>query len=267
MQLIPRYLVKNRTIIISNEDASVPGFVTEYRPVYSRQIQVYKGISNVLEFLVLNADQKPVDITILTPKFQAFDESKSLVIQHTGEKVPSLKGLFKVVITENDLLNIKGQFLSYSIHLDDEEGPNIITYSDSHFGNNGTINISNEAYPGPKESKIATFPDIGAADGRGDDGFWYTSAVYADPGLNGNEALHTAVIYTNEYVGTITVQVTLDNQIEDTSSNNWTDIASISFDGTETEPASINFNGVFTYVRFKASDNPADKIIKILVRN
>ena len=52
MQLIPRYLVNNRTTIIANE----AGFVTEYRPVYSRQIKVYSNIDNVLEFRVLNAD-------------------------------------------------------------------------------------------------------------------------------------------------------------------------------------------------------------------
>ncbi len=58
MQLIPRYLVDNRTTLISNE----AGFITEYRKVYTRQLQVYKGIDNVLEFKILNAEQKPVDL-------------------------------------------------------------------------------------------------------------------------------------------------------------------------------------------------------------
>ena len=53
MQLIPRYLVSNRITIVVNET----GFVTEYRPVYNRQLQVYKGIDNKIEFRVLNADQ------------------------------------------------------------------------------------------------------------------------------------------------------------------------------------------------------------------
>ena len=60
MQLIPRYLVKNKTTIVTNDT----GFITEYRPVYTRQLQVYKGIDNVLEFKLLNADQKPVDLTM-----------------------------------------------------------------------------------------------------------------------------------------------------------------------------------------------------------
>ena len=44
MQLLPRYLCNNTTTVI----ADMAGFITEYRPVYSKQLQVYKGIDNVL---------------------------------------------------------------------------------------------------------------------------------------------------------------------------------------------------------------------------
>ena len=41
-----RYLVSNRIDVLANE----AGHITEYRPMYSRNLQVYKGIDNVLEF-------------------------------------------------------------------------------------------------------------------------------------------------------------------------------------------------------------------------
>ena len=44
MQLIPRYLVNNKTTLIAND----AGFITEYRTVYQRHIKVYRGIDNVL---------------------------------------------------------------------------------------------------------------------------------------------------------------------------------------------------------------------------
>ena len=44
MQLLSRYLVDNTTTLV----ADVAGFITEYRPVYNREIQVYKGIDNAL---------------------------------------------------------------------------------------------------------------------------------------------------------------------------------------------------------------------------
>ena len=251
MQLIPRYLVKNRTVLV----ADVAGFVTEYRPVYTRQLQIYKGIDNVLEFKLLNADQKAITLTGYTPKFQAFDENKRLIIEHDGVTIDATLGLFKVTLTANDLLNLKQQYLSYNIHLVDANNDATITYSDSYFGNNGTIYVSAEAFPGPALTKEVTFPTNSLT----------SSTVTAEPGINGNEALHTVVFYTDAYVGDVTLQATLDNQID--VDTDWADIATLTFDGTETEPTPHNFNGVYSFLRFVASADPTDKITKILVRN
>ena len=77
MQLLPRYLCNNTTTLL----ADVAGTITEYRPVYTKQLQLYKGIDNVLEFRLLNADQKPVDITSYTPKLVAFTETNQMVLE------------------------------------------------------------------------------------------------------------------------------------------------------------------------------------------
>ena len=102
MQLLPRYLVKNTTTVV----ADMAGFITEYRPVYSKQLQVYKGIDNVLDFRLLNADQKPVDITSYTPKFVAFDENNTMVLEKDGTILDDgstiTRGKFTITITEND---------------------------------------------------------------------------------------------------------------------------------------------------------------------
>ena len=71
MQLIPRYLVNNTVTIVANDS----GFITEFKPVYSRQIKVYRGIDNTIQFRLLNADQKPINVASYTPKFVAFDEA------------------------------------------------------------------------------------------------------------------------------------------------------------------------------------------------
>ena len=141
MQLIPRYLVNNRTTIVANE----AGFVTEYRPVYQRQLNIYRGIDNVLDFKVLNADQKPINIATHTPKFQAFDENNALVLELTGTLIvgddsAATRGLFKVNISESDLLNLTQQYLSYNIHLVETATSNaVLTYADTNFGMSGNI--------------------------------------------------------------------------------------------------------------------------------
>jgi hypothetical protein len=257
-----RYLVSNRINILANE----AGFVTEYKPVYSRQLNVYKGIDNVLEFRLLNADQKPLDVDRYTPKFVAFDENNQMVIsprngvnlQEGDSTAYTKKGLFKVTITENDLLNIKDQFLSYNVYLVDYDDTKVQTYANEWFESPGIIKVSGNAFPGPSSSySIVTF--------KSDNDAWLSESIDAQPSINGNEALHTASVYTSNYIGDVIIQGTLDNQVADSTS--WVDITTLTFTGSETEPVPVNFNGVFSYVRVKATSNPADKISKILVRN
>lgn len=258
MQLTPRYLVNNRTNIV----VDMTGFVTEYRPVYSKQLTVYKGIDNDLEFRILNADQKPIDLANYVLKFLAFDENKNLVIEHQGTNNSTIKGLSTVKITENDLLNLKQQYLSYVIYLQDlNTNTNVLTYTEAHFTNNGTIFVNGSTLPGPRQSyTVGSFTQI-----TENTPYWVSESLFAEPALNGNSALHTAAIYTDSYVGDVVVQATLDNQVVGTTS--WADIDTIAFTGTETEPTPVNFNGVFSYIRFVAKSNPANKITKILVRN
>ena len=258
--LTSRYLVPNQTTIIANE----AGFITEYRPVYQRNLTVYKGIDNVLEFRLKNGDQKPIDVAGKTPKFVAFDENKKLIIEHdgvlnVGDDSAATRGLFNVTITENDLLNVKQQYLSYSLYLvDDTTGAKTITYNDEAFGATGTIYVSASAFPGPANSySITTFTQAGTV--------WNSETITAEPAINGNSALHTAAMYTDSYIGDIIVQGTLDNTVDGTT--HWADIATLAFTGSEAEPVSVNFNGVFNHLRFSASADPDTKVTKILVRN
>jgi len=261
MQLLPRYLVNNTTTVVAN----MAGFITEYRPVYSKQLQVYKGIDNVLEFRLLNADQKPVDITSYTPKFIAFDETNTMVlekdatIQDDGSTIT--RGKFAVTITENELLNVKQQYLNYNIYLQEADGDRVLTYSHSNFDNNATIFVNARTFPGPQATySVTQFSKLSPSEA-----VWHSESIDAQPAINGNEALHTAAVYTASYSGDVVVQATLDNQV--TESTQWADVATLTFAGTETEPKPVNFNGVFSHVRFKTDANPADKITKVLVRN
>ncbi len=145
MQLIPRYLLKNR-IIISASDA---GFPTEFMPVYTRQLKIYKGIDNTVQCRLLNDDQKPINIANFTPKFVAFDENGTQVISHEGsinqlDDSSATRGLFTVTIFDNETAGLKKQYLRYNIYLLDENNNKIITYVDSHFDNNATTSLHPE---------------------------------------------------------------------------------------------------------------------------
>lgn len=257
MQLVPRYLVKNQTTVISNDS----GLITEYRPVYSRQLKIYKGIDNTLDFRVLNADQKPVSIIGKVPVIMIFDEKQRLVIKRDCNiletTTPSKVGMFNVTITENDMLNLKQQYLSYSVHL--EGNGKELTYSSSYFDNKGTIYLDGQSMPAPLSSvSISTFSEE-------TENNWCSESVDAEPTINGNSALHTVALYlTNNYTGDITVQGTLDNEIVGTTQ--WADIKTVSYENKNTVEY-INFNGIFSHIRVCSNSNPANTISKILIRN
>ena len=266
MQLIPRYLYKNQVDVISNDI----GFVTEYRPVYSRNINVYKGVDNKIQFRMLNADQKPLDISGHQIKFHAFDDEKNFVLEYNATiqddgSTSSTKGMFYVTVTENDLLNIPSQYLSYTIFDMEAGDQRVVTYANAHFGACGTIYVSDCTSP-------TILPSLEVNDWLqvNEDTTVWVAGITAQPKINKNEALHTVQFYTDTcndigYVGSVKIQGTLDNQIDDQT--NWFHVRTVNFDGTEKRPVMTNFNGVYSYLRFEANTDPADKLLKVLIRN
>lgn len=264
MQLIPRYILKNRITVVVNQAP----FNVEYRPVYQRQITAHRGIDNIIEFKMINADQKPVDGFGKVPRFKAFNSDGVLILDKTlqprDDGSSKTTGLVELVITENDLLNVSDQFLNYVFYLEGENSgdPSVLTYSNTHFKADGVIRISNSAFPLLTESKIITdFFEGGTIQLPN----YYTHAIYADPTLNGNEALHTAVFYTEGFKGEIFVQGTLETSTE--TNVEWADVIKIELSGEETQPIPVNFNGVYKFIRFFTTEDPRNKIHKILVRN
>lgn len=263
MQLTPRYLVNERINVVSND----AGFFVEYRPVYSRTLNVYRNIDNTLQFRLLNADQKPVQITG-TPYIVIFDENQTKILEREctitddGSSTAS-RGMFHVTITETDMLDVKQQYLQYNIYMLNANNTRSVTYAGRNFASAGKIFLDAGAYPGPKSSiEITNFFAEGLYWVAGSD---TEDKISAEPELNGAEALHTVAIYNNGYVGDVEVQATLDNQIS--MSNNWATVSTITLTGTETEPVPANFNGLFTFIRFKFSNNPTNTITQILLRN
>ena len=81
MQLVQRYLLNSNVLLT----ADLAGNVTEYRALYQRRLNIYRGIDNKISFAVVNADQKPVSIlNTYTVNFKMFDEKTRLVVEKAG---------------------------------------------------------------------------------------------------------------------------------------------------------------------------------------
>jgi hypothetical protein len=145
MQKISSYLYPNRIELL----ADVAGFTTEYTNVYQRTVKIYNGVDNVLEFDIKNADQKRIDLTTLSSLSLNVMDSRGTALSNSPYTVTATatKGIAKVIIPEDDLLELSPQFLKYSVTARDTTGNNIILYADSRFGAVGTIQLIGDATP------------------------------------------------------------------------------------------------------------------------
>jgi len=107
MQSISRYLVSNNNTVVIDWILSDE---REYRKVYQRDLKVYRGIDNDIQFVVKNADQKPVDISLYKAWFLAMYKGKELIRQQAtildDGSSTTLRGKLSVNVSENLLLDI-----------------------------------------------------------------------------------------------------------------------------------------------------------------
>jgi hypothetical protein len=154
MRKISSYLYPNRIQLL----ADVAGFTTEYTNVYQRNIKIYNGIDNTLEFDIKNADQKRIDLgTLSNIELNVMDSQGSALPNSPYTITPldqtTLKGLASVVIPQDDLVELSPQYLKYSVSAS-KSGADVLLYCDSRFGAVGTIELVGDAMPTLRDDRV-----------------------------------------------------------------------------------------------------------------
>jgi hypothetical protein len=148
MQKIQSYLYPNRVILI----AELAGFTVENTIVYAKTVKIYKGVDNIVQFDIQNADQKRLNLVTSPP----VTNIKMNVMDSAGNALPnspysvattSITGIATVTIPSADLASIDHQFLKYSVTATDSSSHTIPLYTDSRFSAVGTIEVIGYATP------------------------------------------------------------------------------------------------------------------------
>ena len=258
MQTVSRYLLSQLVI------AYVSGYHGRNSKVYDRRLTLHRGVSNPINFTFKNEDQKAQDITSKTYEFNIIDtESKKSVITKTltilddGSTV-STKGDASCTVTEGDLLDLDAKFYNFAVREVKSDGSREVTYADTGYAAAGTIELLDDGYPQfVPSTSVSTFT-------LSSDTFT-SSAIDGKPGINNNQALHTIAIYPTSFSGTLTVQGTMES--DPSTDDDYFTITSTSLDDASSV-STLNFNGVFQNVRFKAvrTTGTTGRIDKILYR-
>lgn len=277
MQILPIYLYANTLDAILDLDPTVRGV---NRVMYQRDLTLQKGIKNQIRIQFKNSDQKRVSISdTQTFVFSLIDmNTQQLVLTKPLEILESntaTKGLALLTIDEVDTIDLDKSSYKYSVKMSNTDGSYSPTYSDTYYNVAGTAYLLNDINPILKPStEITEFQK--SFNGETNLYEHKSGNVYANPGQNGNTALHTIAFYLTGYKGTVYIQGTLSNSPH--SFGKYTTITSKTYNGF-TGIDYLNFNGVFSYIRVmhipstapaeSDNDNPAfyGKFDKFLYRS
>jgi hypothetical protein len=128
--------------------------------VYQRNIKIYNGIDNTLEFDIKNPDQKRIDLSTLTQIELNIMDTQGNALPNSPYAVTPLnqttkKGLASVTIPEVDLVDLDKQFLQFSVSAL-SNGQTILLYGDTRFGAVGKMELVGDAMPVFRNEQVIT---------------------------------------------------------------------------------------------------------------
>ena len=262
MLKLPVYLYANVTTVILDLDQN-RGI---NNIMYQRELQIQKGITNTVQIQFKNSDQKPVDISTKNFIFCMIDTlSQQLVLEKQITVLDdgvtrNLRGIAELQFLESDTVDLEHASYTFGIKILNDDGYTYSpAYANTYYGMSGVIKVNQDLFPVAKPSVTVPMTTRLA---NGDIShnmydFWGGN-VYAHPELKSNTGLYTVALYLNNFSGSYTIEGTLDNQPADPGNAN-ANFVVVSSGTVATNTTGViykNFNGIFNYVRFKATPNP-----------
>ena len=240
MQKISSYLYSNRVQLL----ADLAGFTVEYTNVYQRIVKIYKGVDNVIEFDIKNADQKRIEL-VTDPVFtdimlNVMDAAGNNIGQYEVTPSTTLKGIAVATIPSTDLEDLTPQFFNYSVTVTKDTNT-VLLYADSRFGAIGKLELVGSAVVTPKVPRV------------------YKDHV-SEINLNGEVISHSSAIPTKFYEAIPTTQMNIDVDIEDFVGVVYiqgTKDSTISVESWKNEPRLMEFSynvGTTSTVHFRPLD-------------
>jgi hypothetical protein len=155
MQKISSYLYPNRVQLL----VDLAGFTTEYTNVYQKNVRIYKGIDNTLEFDIKNADQKRLELVtdpvITDIRLTVLDTAGNELpgSPYTAEPSDTIKGIAIVTIPASDIAGLDNQYLQYNVRAT-KDSNDVLLYGDTRFGAMGRIELAGSVNGVSKTARV-----------------------------------------------------------------------------------------------------------------
>lgn len=274
MQFNPVYLYSNKLDVYTS---SLGSWSTErYRRVYNRNLKIYRSVDNRIDIQVRNSDQKASNITGSTLVFNLVSrDTKKLVLQKDCDAMDLTTGKVSVTLTETDMLDINQGLYDYSITKEVREDidstdykvvSRLAMYMDSQYDTIGTLEVTGDILGSVEPSTVVNKFEYVNPFTQGDETpkYYISSIINTDPHINNGNSTHTFQFYSTNYLGTVTIQGSIEDQ--GATPHKWVDVPNGSVDlSTETYK---NITGKWNWFRIKhvPDTNNTGTVDKILYR-
>jgi hypothetical protein len=257
--------------------------------VYSRNLKIYRGVDNRIDFQVRNGDQKKVNVTGKTVVFSLVSrETKDLVIKRDCSVDDETIGRVYVTITKDELLGIEEGNYDFSLIKEtrvniDSTGYQVTAseplYIDSQYGAVGTIEIFGdvlgETYDTLEITQFNKIIDFNTRTSTNADdapfdqprpnyarhtpisGYkeeYVSGLIDGQPRSTIPQSLHTFQIQVSNYEGDVVVQASMDEGA-DPIEENWVDLMSWSLTSSDND---FYYNQIGKYNWFRVKHIPED---------
>jgi hypothetical protein len=257
------------------------GVVNWNLPMNSNDFRVFKDVQNDIEFVVRNADRKPVNMMGRTAKVNFFDQKTSqLLFQQELKVIDEAKGICKLILLPDVTADWFLQTYSYSVQVTNVDGSTHMLYMDTFESQTGFFELAQGPIFDPQPSVEIPYEALSLTnaeiDGL-DTSIRVSSALEGSLQRNNTSGVHTLVAFLDNFSGHFKIQGSLEPSVP--TELNWFDIEVREYDH-QTSTEAFTFEGNFMWVRvylinkyeqleFNPYVLPADegKITKLVFRN
>ena len=270
MNKLPVYLYPNSLDVILDLDQN-KGI---HKIMYQRKLKIQKGFKDTVQIQFKNSDQKPVsiagndyylDLLDNEGKQYVLSQSKKLdIVEYVGTDSSIVsKGIATVTFDPFDTIDLQAANYKFVVKKDNGDGTYTPAYSNTYYGITGDLEVVSDGFPTgyPIQTVDMKTLETGKEYDRtfGSMGFvfrtgWLRPVVRATSTATNS----TAVITLAGFVGTITVEGTLDNSPSPAGQANAQtfEITTYSTDTATTEIIELDCGSGYTAVRFKVKPAP-----------
>lgn len=127
-------------------------------PTYAKELTLHRGTDNLIQFLILNQEQKPIDVSEKTIKCRIINYTgRELLLERDLISILPVTGIMGLRLSSADIEQIDSQQCYYSLEIpiDDFDYP---IFVDEAGGARGILRIVDSVLPKFLESRTVTVP-------------------------------------------------------------------------------------------------------------